>query len=45
VTLEFKPASFTIGHTVSRISSMVILVMLIGAGAWRIRKMTVKEAP
>ena len=45
VTLEFKPASFTFGHTISRISSLVILVILIGAGACRIRKSIAKNGP
>ena len=38
VTFEFKPNSFVVGHTVSRISSFLILVILLGAGAWQIRK-------
>ena len=38
VTFEFKPNSFVVGHAVSRISSFLILVILLGAGAWQIRK-------
>lgn len=38
VVMTFEPLSFTAGHLVSRVASMLVLVGLIAAGAMRIRK-------
>ena len=43
VVMTFDPSSFTIGHLVSRIASSLVLVGLIGAGAFRIRKYMTKN--
>lgn len=43
ITLTFQPSTFTIGNTLSRVSSMLILVVLIGAGGWRLRKNMTKN--
>ncbi len=43
VVMTFDPSSFTLGYLVSRIASSLVLVGLIGAGAFRIRKYMTKN--
>ncbi len=38
ISFVFEPASFNLGHILSQVSSFLVLLSLIGAGAWRVRK-------
>jgi hypothetical protein len=37
ITFEFRPESFTTGLLLSRLFSGLVLIVLLGAGLWRIR--------
>ncbi len=38
ITFVYEPSSFNTGHTLSLISSILVLLALIGTGAWRVRE-------